>query len=299
MKQVLHLIICLMSLAAFGCAQRVSPHPLRPATAAEIAKLTHPRENTVAVHIVTGNYTGGYHLDGDQAQLFGAATYYLELGVHTFDIVRTGVSSFTFLVNIDGTVSNISNSVAAKASGSSLILNNVKVDVMPGEYGRAGGVCELVSHPPHPHQSPSDWITARKTFDLIPGLEFALDTGLRIGAGGYLSYFYFLVDEKGVVHPESSVSAVGGPGVLQLNTGFIVIGSSDSGSFYVGAANKPIYSGAVKAKAPVILGLVTCIRRSDSADPGYFTADRENAESGRVEVGSVKYRWQLLPGKPE
>lgn len=104
---------------------------------------------TFQVNIDPGAYTGHYFLISDRLTEYrGSQTVQLPPGTYHLDTgaraQHQGFSSdLTFTVDGSGQVTNISNPVAAQASGNTLTLNNASIIVDPRSYA---GQYQLSSH---------------------------------------------------------------------------------------------------------------------------------------------------------
>jgi hypothetical protein len=240
-----YLSILAASLALTSC-QHDLPLPV-PASPARLAALTEPAEHLYPVTFDVGCYSGGFMLDQDRTQIFKPGRpLYLAAGTHSLDVGGVARSAFTFDVEpITGHVSKVSNPHAAHAACTTLVLHTTPVTIDPGPLGSGGNRCELVAYP----EVKSGYVTKAKTFHLIPGLRYQMDTGDRVGG----SAFIFDVREDGTVW-SGSHAASGGANQLRLNVGWLQLEPGNGAAkYYVGKSRE--FTG--KARVPVIFGLIT------------------------------------------
>src|SRR5437667_9601884 len=101
-----------------------------------------------SITIDPGSYTGRYIVSGN-GQFTGKTILNLPSGTYYIDNGSSiGGSSFNFNVDTSGNVTNISPSAAATPGGSSLLFNNVTINVQPLSYT---GRYILASYYPMPY----------------------------------------------------------------------------------------------------------------------------------------------------
>lgn len=267
----------------FAACQHLPP---RPATAAHVAKLTTPAAGTYPITIVPGKYGGGFILDNVGGQVFDTSkAFYLEAGVHQFDVAAVGRSNFLFEVRPDGTVANVSNPKAAHAKGSTLVLHTTPVTVDPGPLGAGGNVCEMGAYP----ASRFGFVTKRTTFALVPAMVYQFDSGVRLGG----SAFKFDVREDGTVWSDSH-AARGGPHLLKLHVGWVDVEpmANQAASFRIGASRE--YVG--KHRVPVIFGLLTTLRVGTAE--ATFVPDYASTEPWYPTLGGEKFKISIPWDQP-
>jgi hypothetical protein len=187
---------------------------------------------TFPISINPGAYTGHYFLisgglteyKGSQTVQLAPGNYYLDTGARQ-DISGSS-SSFTFTVDGSGQVMNVSNPVAAQASGSTLSLNNTDIIIDPQAYT---GHYLLSSHLGSAYTS----FRGFRTVTLVPNILYFLDTGARQDAGGFASSFTFAVGSSGQVSNISNTAAAqaSGNGLTLNNTTVTVNPQSYSGHY--------------------------------------------------------------------
>ncbi|MEK6407428.1 MAG: FG-GAP-like repeat-containing protein [Acidobacteriota bacterium] len=178
---------------------------------------------TFQVNIDPGAYTGHYFLisdtlteyRGSQTVQLPPGTYHLDTGARA---QHQGFSSdLTFTVDGSGQVTNISNPVAAQASGNTLTLNNASIIVDPRSYA---GQYQLSSHLDAAYTS----FRGVQTVVLVPNMVYVLDNGTHVPIPGFAPNFTFAVDSTGhVINVSNPVAAQAGGNTLTLNNASIVI----------------------------------------------------------------------------
>ncbi len=219
--------------------------------------LTQERCGTVPVTIKTGDYTGQFRVDetGPYScpKVGGEVVVYLSPG--RGHQISTG-NYFFFDVLKDGEVANITNGVAAEASGDTLTFHSVSIKIDPGSYGCKGGGCKLTSYP-------KKLITDNpESFTVIAGMRYALDTGAAIGptqdGKHYGSYVWFDVRGDGTIWSRW-YAAAGLGSTLHLNTGVARMTPPHGELRYRIGNNDKHCEHTGPADVPVIFGLRTCI----------------------------------------
>lgn len=247
MKTYLSILAAALTLTS---CQHELPLPV-PASPARIAALSEPAEHLYPVTFDVGCYSGGFMLDEDRTQIFKPGRpLYLAEGTHSLDVGGVARSAFTFDVDPGtGHVSKVSNPHAAHATGTTLVLHTTTVRIDPGPLGSGGNRCELVAYP----EVKFGYLTEARTFHLIPGLRYQMDTGDRTGG----SAFIFDVRENGTVW-SGSHAASGGANQLRLNVGWLAVkpGGNHPVEYSVGKSRP--FTG--EARVPVIFGLTTPLK---------------------------------------
>lgn len=159
-----------------------------------------------------GHYNGFYLIDpprngGQLNWLSGINTLLLYEGFHYFDI---GQSSFSFEVDPNGRIVNVSDGDAATASGDgfSLEVKTTHIIFDPDDYGEANlpGYYFLKTYARHNAAGyPGTGVRGKQTVALIPGLEYYVDNGSYTGN----SIFGFEVKRNGSRFVVSHIRPVG------------------------------------------------------------------------------------------
>ncbi len=241
-------------------------------TKAHYCDLENQREGTVPVKIKTGDYTGIFYVDKtgphptQKRPHDSLLTLYLSPGNHQIKFFWF----FFFDVNENGSVTNISNPMAAYSEDGMLVFRTSKISFDLGDYGANGGALEILSYPIHlgfPRIDVGPDGTVPEVV-VVTGITHGLDTGANMGppkekkqikkktnkhAGSYLPFF---IRENGSVWSDSS-AVTGSKNCLHLNSGVARIIPPVPGLEFRVGCNRRVYAGT--SDVPVIFGLRTSI----------------------------------------
>ncbi len=158
-----------------------------------LASTASTLSSTIAITIDPQAYSGRYFIfDNSNPQLgpfTGVQTLNLVAGTYSLDDgIEVGGSSFAFDVSSAGQVTNITNSTAASANGSTLVLNNATINIDPVSY--TGRYILLSSNTQE---------TGPQSYTVIPGLLNGVDNNASVGSSNGQSYFRFEVGAGGMI----------------------------------------------------------------------------------------------------
>ena len=144
----------------------------------------------------------------------GVRTLDLDAGNYLFDNGEgVGTSAFAFSVDQYGQVTGVGNAAAAEAVGNTLRLKNATITVNPQGY--AGNY----------YFGPRNvFYTGTRSFTVVPGLRYGIDSGAGVGGAGGASYFYFDVGAGGAIsNIDVPAAAYGSGSTLFFNNRTLIV----------------------------------------------------------------------------